>query len=56
MDRGAWQAIVHGVTRVGLNYDLVTKLLFLSIKYTMTLEAIMKLPTARNMPRKAKTC
>ena len=23
MDRGAWQAIVHGVTRVG--YNLVTK-------------------------------
>ena len=23
MDRGAWQAIVHGVTRVG--HDLVTK-------------------------------
>ena len=25
MDRGAWQAIVHGVARVG--YDLATKLL-----------------------------
>ena len=27
MDRGAWQATVHGVTRVG--YNLVTKLLLL---------------------------
>ena len=24
VDRGAWQAIVHGVARVRLNYDLVT--------------------------------
>jgi len=27
MDRGVWQATIHGVTRVG--HDLVTKLLFL---------------------------
>ena len=30
MDRGAWQATVYGVTRVG--HDLVTKLLPSSIK------------------------
>ena len=29
MDRGAWQAIVHGVTRV--RHDLVTKLTYLVI-------------------------
>ena len=31
MDRGAWQAIVHGVAKVRLIYDLVTKLHFFNV-------------------------
>ena len=39
MDRGAWQAIVYGVTRVG--HDLVTKH---HIQYTVNFSTVVMLP------------